>query len=341
MGNPSILGIAGSPRSKIRSEFTQVIDNIMDDIALNTIVENMGRDQKLSNTDICLVAALSGVKKYGFDIELVRLKDYVRIGRLEKPDELEALVSSAKGIVIASPVYFGDRSLLVDRFLSFIKRRNLIQGKVVGCVSVGAKRNGGQETTNIYMLKEVNDSGALVVGNGPPISQYGGTGWAGDLGVIREDNFGITTSTGTGRKVAQMVRLLNGEKRSVGPEKDSLRVSYLIVRDSRERMHREMEKLQTLAEHTLEFPVSWDMLDFTRMDILPCKACKFCPAMHESKETYKCLVRNDEFAANYERLINTDAVILCGHYPLDDRNIRDVYQKVLERTRCIRRIISC
>lgn len=336
MSGPLIVGVIGSLRSKCNEQqMKKLILEIEDELMLNTIIEKVGRDQTLSNTDICLMAALFGAKRRYPDFEIVNLKNYIKADSIANLRRLERLVNSAKGIIISSPVYFGDRSHLIDTFISFLKDKLLLKGKVIGCVSVGAKRNGGQETTIVYILKEVNDAGAYVVGNGPPTSQYGGTAWAGNIGAIREDEFGIMTSIGTGRKVAEVVSLINSKGEY--PEA-ALRVAFWITRDFKNTVLQESERLMQYVEKNTKYNICWDIINFTTMNILPCHACNRCP-LYQSKQDliYKCKIKKDDFARQYRRLLDTDAVVVCGCQSADFKGTKDVYQKLLERTRSIRR----
>ncbi len=90
-------------------------------------------------------------------------------------------------IIVSSPVYFGDRGSLVQSLFEFIESDPLLRqdmaGKIYGGLAVGAKRNGGQETTLIYQMLDMLDMGLLAVGNGhETTAQYGGTAKAGDVG---------------------------------------------------------------------------------------------------------------------------------------------------------------
>ena len=75
---------------------------------------------------------------------------------------------SADAILISGPVYFGDRGSLVHEFIEYIrsdkKLRDHCKGKVYAGITVGAKRNGGQETTSIYQI-DMSNLNMLVVGN--------------------------------------------------------------------------------------------------------------------------------------------------------------------------------
>ena len=56
--------------------------------------------------------------------------------------------------------------------------------------------------------------GLLTVGNdSETTSQYGGTGLAGDIGTMPQDDYGLETAMGTGRRIARMIKMIHiGEK---------------------------------------------------------------------------------------------------------------------------------
>jgi multimeric flavodoxin WrbA len=229
-----VLGVASSVRSLSSNlKVKQLISSIPDPDDFRNILEKIIFEKLVSNSEACLIAGLYSSKKEGADVDILRLNNYFpkvypeAMGKAEE-DEIVKLVEECDGIIIATPVYFGDRSSYAESFIKFIQERKLFENKVVGVISVGAKRNGGQETTNIYTLWEVLQAGAFVVGNGPKTSQYGGTGWGGDIGSIREDDFGIDTSMGVGKRVAQVAEILkNG-----GPEPpENFKVSFWITKD--------------------------------------------------------------------------------------------------------------
>lgn len=115
--------------------------------------------------------------------------------------------SDFDGVILSTPVYFGSCSSGIQDFI----RECDLTDKAVGCLSVGAKRNGGQETAILHALWLALQKGAVVTGNGPPTSQYGGTAWGGNMGAVVSDNFGIETSIGTARQVVELARILKRE----------------------------------------------------------------------------------------------------------------------------------
>ena len=75
------------------------------------------------------------------------------------------------GVILSTPVYFGSCSSGIRNFILDFD----LADKAVGCLSVGAKRNGGQETAILQALHLAATKGAVITGNGPPTAQYGGT----------------------------------------------------------------------------------------------------------------------------------------------------------------------
>ena len=111
------------------------------------------------------------------------------------------------GIVIGSPVYFGNMSALCKAFLDRcialraddFKWRN----KVVGAVAVGSTRNGGQELTIQSMKTALLGQDVIAVGTGQPSVRIGAALWNRD-DSIADDAFGIDTAKDLGRHVAEI-----------------------------------------------------------------------------------------------------------------------------------------
>ena len=124
-------------------------------------------------------------------------------------DQLKEKLINADGLIVSGPVYFGDRGSLSQSFLELIQRdlelQDAVSGKLYAGIAVGAKRNGGQETTLIYQLFDFLSLGMLGVGNdSDTTAQYGGTGLAGDVGTMHADDYGLATSIGTGRRISTL-----------------------------------------------------------------------------------------------------------------------------------------
>ncbi|MDY7001967.1 MAG: flavodoxin family protein, partial [Thermodesulfobacteriota bacterium] len=162
-------------------------------------LKKMGGRKGLSNSEVCLAAALWGACDAGMDVDHLPLADYFKAdGTVTGWDEIRESLLRADGVLISTPVYFGDRSSLSQSLIEMIRRdkelREGLKGKIYGGLAVGAKRNGGQETTLIYQMHDMMDLGLLGVGNDfETTSQYGGTGHAGDVGMMPKDDYGIGT----------------------------------------------------------------------------------------------------------------------------------------------------
>jgi len=162
-------------------------------------------------------------------------------GEAQNLDELKAKVMSADGYIISGPVYFGDRGSVAQEFISWLKSDseivNHLQKKAYAGLAVGAKRNGGQETTLMFQIFDMCQLGMHVVGNdAETTSQYGGTVVAGDIGTAGEDNYGLDTSIGTGRRIAKVVSLA-GNSKSLKLA-DRPRISIWAIQDDDDRAGR-------------------------------------------------------------------------------------------------------
>ncbi len=134
------------------------------------------------------------------------------------PDDFPAVAEKildpkVAGIIIGTPVYFGNMTALCKAFLD---RGNAFRGnfalsdKVGGVVAVAGGRNGGQELT----IRSVHDSllgqAMIIVGDGPPTGHWGGTVWSGHPGGVTQDEYGMKTVKNLGRRVADIALRLRG-----------------------------------------------------------------------------------------------------------------------------------
>jgi len=118
------------------------------------------------------------------------------------------------GIIIGTPVYFGNMSYLckafLDRCIVFHKPHTL-QNKVAGVLAVGGGRNCGLELTIRSVQVSLMSQQMIVVGDAPPTGHWGGTVWAGAGGKdadVTADKDGMATVSNLGRRVAEMALLL-------------------------------------------------------------------------------------------------------------------------------------
>jgi multimeric flavodoxin WrbA len=300
-------------------------------------------ERGLSNSEAALAAGLWGAHLAGAEISHCGLAaHFPASGRRKDLDGLRAKLLSADAILLSGPVYFGDRGSLAQEFIEFLREDEAcaihVRGKLYGGIAVGAKRNGGQETTLIYQLVDMTNMNMLAVGNdSETTSQYGGTAVAGDVGTLDADTEGIMTSIGTGRRLAQIADLF--ARGRANPLERPVRVGVWLLQDHASGTGRRLLE-QLRASLASRVPgVHVDIQDFTRDDVYRCLACDVCPVDPGPRESYRCIVTasDDLFAARHQQLINADAVLLAAYSPVDRSEVRSVYQRFVERTRYLRR----
>jgi len=292
----------------------------------------------LSNSEVCLAAALWGALQEGAEVDCFPLADYFRAdGARGDLGELRASLLASEGVIIATPVYFGDRSSLSQDFLEALRQdpelRAHLRGKVYGGCTVGAKRNGGQETSLIYQLHDMMDLGLLGVGNDfSTTSQYGGTGHAGDVGLMPKDEYGLKTSVGVGRRVARVASFMRAAQHR--RLEDKLRVGVWLLQDKDDTLRKLLEP----AVAALSDRADIDLVPMHEMDIKPCLACDICPAQVGPDEDYRCVRgKTDDMHRMHNRLLTADVIVAAMYSPLDRVGLKSAYQHFLERTRYLRR----
>ncbi len=208
-----------------------------------------------------------------------------------------------------------------------MKKNDLdFQGKVSAVISVGAKRNGGQETTNIYTLYNLMHMNSLAIGNGPPTSQYGGTLVGGNKGTMENDYFGIMTAMGVGTKMARTLDLLATSKFHKPI------VAFWLLEDMPD--HRLRHYLESRLNNSI-ISAEWRIIDLLQYKFNQCTACNRCPNMPEDR-AYRCVI-NDDMQIVQRSLLESDGIVLCGLNYIEESEKLSVYQRFVERTRYIRR----
>jgi len=303
--------------------------SIDDEPHLYEYIEQCARSREVSNTEGCGIPAAYGALKEGVEVQYLRLNEHItKRGQFRNASRALERIEEADGYVFLSPVYFGDRSSLLFELLELMKKEGVsLENKVYGLASVGAKRNGGQETTNLYTLYNLLPFGGVAVGNGPPTSQYGGTAVGGNIGTMDNDYFGIMTSMGVGSKVAHTIKLLH--TRPAGKPK----IAFWVTEDFGDR--RLLKYLEKLVGG-LPSNVEWDILDLTKYQFHACLACNRCPNRPDNPE-YKCVLTADDMKEVENLLVPADGFVVCGLSYVDERGKRSNYQRFVERTRYLRR----
>jgi multimeric flavodoxin WrbA len=120
------------------------------------------------------------------------------------------------GILIGSPVYFGNMSYLCAAFLdrlTMLRKDFAWSNKVGGVLAVAGARNGGQENTLRSIQTAMFGQEMILVGDGRPTSHCGATLWNNGHDDITHDEPGIATAKNLGRRVAEVaLRLVLGQR---------------------------------------------------------------------------------------------------------------------------------
>ncbi len=186
----------------------------------------IGSPRKGSNTEIYVKKALESARSAGADTEIINLaaadiepcvacdicKHTGECAIYDDMREINDKLREAQGMIIGSPVYFGNVTSQLKMFMDRSRPLRIdfkLKDKVAGAISVGASRNGGQETTitAIHQFFFIQDM--VIVGDGAPLGHYGGAGVGGGAGDASEDDVGLETSANLGKRVAELALKLN------------------------------------------------------------------------------------------------------------------------------------
>ncbi|WP_275098694.1 NAD(P)H-dependent oxidoreductase [Sedimenticola hydrogenitrophicus] len=296
------------------------------------------RNKTFSNTEVALATALYGAKEAGADIDHLQLnRFFYPTPRAEKLRDLKEALLRADGIVLATPVYFGDRSSLISKLIDFIRSdaelKEALSGTIMGGIAVAAKRNGGQETSLIYQLMDMLEIGFLGVGNDwRTTAQYGGTCHAGDVGMMASDHVGIETAMGVGRRVGNVARMsfMGEDHQLLGRH----RIIFLVTQDKDEIA---LQYVKALTRRISEAEST--VINVTKLQIHPCQACDLCPATVGPDKDSRCVVTSpdDDMQGVYDLLMNADVVVPVTYNPTDRTGLESAYQSLMERLRFMRR----
>jgi multimeric flavodoxin WrbA len=116
-----------------------------------------------------------------------------------------------RGIIVATPVYFGTMSSLCKAFLERLmacrKNNFSLSNKVAAVVAVGGGRDGGQELTIRSVQTALMSQNMIIVGEGQPSCHTGAAVWnTGDQFAADENN--QKTVAAVGRRVAEVAMKL-------------------------------------------------------------------------------------------------------------------------------------
>lgn len=190
------------------------------------IIGIIGSPRTGSNTEIYVNKALKAAREIGADTEVINIakaeiepciacnicKSTGECAIYDDMQDISRKLQEADGIIIASPVYFGNVTSQLKMFMDRSRPLRIdfkLKDKVAGAISVGASRNGGQETTISAIHEFLLIQDAIIVGDGAPKAHYGGAGVSGAAGEAINDDMGLETSANLGKRVAELAQKLN------------------------------------------------------------------------------------------------------------------------------------
>ena len=190
------------------------------------IIGIIGSPRTGSNTEILIRKALESAENAGAETDLINLglaeiepciacdicKSTGECAIYDDMRDITRKLEDAEGLILGSPVYFGNVTSQMKIFMDRSRPLRIdfkLRDKVAGAISVGAARNGGQETTISAMHEFLLIHDAIIVGDGAPLAHYGGTGVGGVIGDTQHDEYGLETSINLGRRVAELTIKLN------------------------------------------------------------------------------------------------------------------------------------
>ncbi|MBE6485756.1 MAG: flavodoxin family protein [Methanosphaera stadtmanae] len=173
---------------------------------MSKVVGIVGSPRANGNTEFMVKTTLNRIKESGIETELITLHDKninycigcdscKKTNKCVINDDMQELtkkVKDADGIIMSSPVYFGDMTGLAKSFIDRLRPlRNIhaFKFKVCGAISTGGFRNGGQETTIHSIYDFFLIQGGIVVGDDRPTAHFGATG----VGNTSEDEIARDT----------------------------------------------------------------------------------------------------------------------------------------------------
>lgn len=188
------------------------------------VVGIVGSPRSGANTEYMVRYTLEELEKLGFETEVVTLHDKTinycvgcdsckETNECTISDDMQELtkkVADADGIIMGSPVYFGNITGLAKSFIDRLRPlRNVhaFKYKVCGAITTGGFRNGGQETAIHSIYDFFLIQGGIVVGDDRPTAHYGAIG----VGDTKDDEIAVTTCRNLARRMGDVLKKLNGE----------------------------------------------------------------------------------------------------------------------------------
>lgn len=233
---------------------------------------------KRGNSQIALEYAEKGVKEKGCETEWIILNEYfLEDGTHRDVSELVEKVKNADGLIWGTPVYFGAWTSLAQEFYEILKAQNVsLYPKPVSFVIVGAKRNGGQETTATFAGWDLMELGACMINDGYPVSQFGGICVGGLIGDVEKDKEGLDMCVSAGKRTAETAMILK-------------------------------EGTLDAEVKTLYWPQQGK---FSR-----CRGCPTCPdyTAFVNKKDFKCRFFDDDMNKLHEKIVSANIIVPNGY----------------------------
>ena len=219
MSEKLILGISGSPRKGANTDIllAEAMKAAEETAGIRTETIYL-RDYEIHNCKGCFACCREPGKKDGGAHACAMFHDGM--------DEIYPKLKECAGLIIATPVYFQSMSDQVKQFMD--RTEGLLrygtsqyqyglQNKVGGGIVVGGNRNAGEELTMLELQCYFQVHNMIVVGSGgepTPGCYNGGAGTTypqkGDIrDAVLADELGLKSSRNLGRRVAEVVMMLN------------------------------------------------------------------------------------------------------------------------------------
>lgn len=300
----------------------------------------------LSNSETALVYALwNSLQEKNINIDYLSLSNIFENENETKLNHFKKKFLNCNALLVSGPVYFGDRGSLTQRMIEFINSdedcmRHAKKILYAG-LAVGAKRNGGQETTLIFQALDFLNMGCKVIGNGhDTTAQYGGTVVAGDIGKAVEDDYGIKTALSTGKNIGEVLNNIDLNK-SISRKQlnETHKCNIFILQDNKQEECSKIIKSLLKNYKNKNKNITFKVFEVYKEEVHKCIACDVCPISYDLSEKYRCIINNKEdfFKKNHQEIIDCDSFIFAAYSGTNFINIKTNYQQFIERTRYLRR----
>ena len=213
-----ILGISSSPRKGANTDI--ILRHALDAAEEYDCVRTEAiylRDYEISPCNSCVACCTEAAARGNADKACLSFDDGM--------SEIYPKLLECKGLILASPVYFGSVNAQMKAFMDrtegllrygFSKYKNALSCKVGGALTVGGNRNAGQEFTlqQMHYFFIIHDMVVVGSGNEPIPGCYlgGGATTYPQRGRVcdgvKNDDLGLKSTEMLGKKVAKTISML-------------------------------------------------------------------------------------------------------------------------------------